>query len=367
MLVCRVRAVAQLYCAGLLLLSNVAFASEIRLPDGFRLSVYADTVPGARQMASGNDGTVFVGTRRQGRVYALVDSDGDFRADQRFVVANGLRLPTGVAFRNGSLYVAALDRILRFDRIEQRLKEPPLPVIVIDNLPSETHHGSRYIAFGPDGFLYLSVGAPCNVCQSADPRFGTILRVDVANATTEIFAEGVRNSVGFDWHPVSNAMWFTDNGRDWLGDDLPPDELNVAGGPGGHYGFPFVYGNNQKDPDFGGLAKGAYVAPTLTLQAHSAPLGVLFYTGEMFPKEYRNSLFVAQHGSWNRSRKVGYQVLNVQFDGDKGVSARLFASGWLSGQRVSGRPVAFLQLPDGSVLLSDDHANVIYRIDYSKN
>jgi glucose/arabinose dehydrogenase len=342
--------------------------AAISLPEGFRLSIWADGVENARQMALGSRGTVFVGTQEPGRVYAITDEDGDGRADRVRTIAEGLRLPNGVAFRNGALYVAAVNRILRYDGIEDRLEQPPAPVEVYTGFPIESHHGWRYIAFGPDSQLYVPVGAPCNICRP-DSIFATITRLRLDSTARsdslgpEVFARGVRNSVGFAWHPDSRELWFTDNGRDFLGDDLPPDELNHAPAAGLHFGFPFCHGRAGRDPEFAGERDcEEFTPPAVEFDAHVAPLGVLFYTGEMFPPEYRGQLLVAEHGSWNRTSPQGYRLTLVRFREGRAEGREVFADGWLRRGRVLGRPVALLQLPDGSVLVSDDRAGVIYRL-----
>jgi glucose/arabinose dehydrogenase len=335
---------------------------HIRLPAGFRITIYADPVPGARSMVLGDDGTLFVGSRRQGQVYAVTDTNGDHKADEVRIIARGLYMPNGVAFRNGSLYVAEVSRILRFDRIETRLDHPPRPVVINDTLPDKAHHGWRYLAFGPDGWLYVSIGAPCNVCN----EYGQIIRMRADGSGRQVYARGVRNSVGFDWHPDNGELWFTDNGRDWLGDDSPPDELNRAERPGLHFGFPYCHGGDIADPQFGEQrACSEFTPPEVRFGAHVAPLGIRFYDGTLFPENYRGQALVAQHGSWNRSQKVGYRIMRVDTRPGRARETSVFAEGWLqAGEKVSGRPVDLLVMPDGALLVSDDHAGRIYRISY---
>jgi glucose/arabinose dehydrogenase len=336
----------------------------IQLPPGFEITLFAEGVENARQLALGDQGTVFAGSRDAGKVHAVVDRDGDHRAERVLRVAEGLEMPSGLEFRQGSLYVAALDRILRYDDIEQRLEQPPEPVLVSAAFPDKSHHGWKYLRFGPDGLLYVPVGAPCNICD--EPGFAEIRRIRADGAGMETFARGVRNSVGLAFHPDSGELWFTDNGRDMLGDDLPGDELNHAPAAGAHFGYPYCHQGDTPDPEFGaGKSCADYAPPALTLGAHVAPLGLAFYTGEMFPETYRKQLFVARHGSWNRSAKVGYDVLLVRFD-DAGrvAGSEVFASGWLQGEDNWGRPSDVLQMPDGSLLVADDQAGVIYRISY---
>lgn len=361
-----IRFVAAFAAAGFVFpcIEAVAFSTaDLQVPDGFSVTIYADDVPNARQMALGASGTLFVGSRSAGRVYAVIDADGDLRAERVIVIAEDLFMPSGVAFRDGSLFVAEVHRVLRFDRIEQQLKNPPAPVVVSDVLPAREHHGWKFIAFGPDGRLYVPVGAPCNVCEVEAP-FGTILRMQADGSELEVFASGIRNSVGFDWHPRTGALWFSDNGRDWLGDDSPPCELNHAPRPGMHFGFPYVHGGDIRDPEFGaGRDPASFTPPARRLGAHVAPLGIEFYRGAQFPAEYKGALFVAEHGSWNRSRKSGYRVMVARLAEDGSVAAYTpFITGWLRGQAHSGRPVDFETLPDGSMLVSDDHRGAIYRV-----
>jgi len=340
---------------------------KIRMPAGFKIQVYAE-VDNARSMVMSPSGTLFVGNRNGDKVYAVKDTDGDYKADKKWIITSGKNMPNGVAFRDGDLYVAEVSRILKFPNIESRLNNPPQPVIVNDNYPDKTHHGWKYIAFGPDGKLYVPVGAPCNICES-DEIFATITRINADGSGREIFARGVRNTVGFTWHPETKEMWFTDNGRDMMGDDLPPCELNYAPRAGMNFGYPYCHGGTIKDPEFGNKKPcSTFVAPAQNLGPHTAPLGLKFYTGSMFPAQYKNQLFIAEHGSWNRSKKIGYRVSLVRVENNsKAVSYETFADGWMdeATQKVWGRPVDVLVLGDGSLLVSDDHANVIYRISYA--
>ena len=345
---------------------------KIKLPKGFSISVWAEDVPDARSLAMNTDGSIiFVGNRQGKNVYALKDTNGDGKADKRYTLAEGLRMPNGVAFKDGDLYVAEVSRILRFKNIEKNLEKPTYEV-VFDKYPDKAHHGWKFIAFGPDGMLYVPVGAPCNICESEE-IFASITRIDVKSSTMkpEVFAHGVRNTVGFAWHPTSKQLWFTDNGRDMMGDDLPDCELNHAPRKGMHFGYPYWHAGDVKDPEFGnkGKDKSAYTAPAAKLGAHTAPLGMRFYTGNQFPAAYKNNIILAKHGSWNRSKKSGYNLTRVVLDANqKVVKQEVFAEGWLNHetQEVWGRPVDVLQLPDGSMLVSDDMANCIYRIKYSK-
>jgi glucose/arabinose dehydrogenase len=337
----------------------------IEMPEGFAISLFA-CVPGARSMTLGGAGTVFVGTRRGGKVYAVTDRDRDGRADEVTTVARGLDTPNGVAFRGGALYVAEVSRILRFDDIEQRLADPPAPVVISDDLPRDEHHGWKFVAFGPDGKLYVPLGAPCNVCEGKDERHASILRLDPADGKMEIFARGVRNTVGFDWHPQSGVLWFTENGRDWMGDDQPPDELNRAPQAGMHFGFPYCHGNGIPDPEFGaGKACKDYTAPAIALGPHVAALGMRFYTGSRFPPPYRGRIFIAEHGSWNRKDPIGYRISMVRVEDGRALDYEVFARGWLQEGGAWGRPVDVLEMPDGALLVSDDRAGAIYRIAYA--
>jgi len=264
--------------------------------------------------------------------------------------------------------VSAVDSILRLRNIEARLNTPPRPEVVSKAWPSDTHHGWKFIAFGPDGKLYVPVGAPCNICEPDPDRYATITRLDVASGAIEVVARGVRNSVGFDWHPGSGELWFTDNGRDWLGDDAPPDELNRVSQPGQHFGYPYCHGGTIVDPEFGRDRRCAeFVPPVLNLGAHVAALGMRFYGGTQFPERYRNAVFIAEHGSWNRSRKNGYRVSVVRLQGNRAVSYEPFVSGWLADNAAWGRPADVLVMPDGSLLISDDQAGAIYRVVYRGN
>lgn len=339
---------------------------EIKLPAGFSIDVYAE-VENARSMVMSPSGVLYVGNRTEDKVYAVKDTDGDYRADKKWTIASGLNMPNGVAFKDGNLYVAEVSRVTRYDDIEARLDNPPAPVVINEDYPTETHHGWKYIAFGPDGKLYVPVGAPCNICDPEDSIFASITRINPDGSGREIFAEGIRNSVGFTWHPETEEIWFTDNGRDHLGDDVPPCELNHAPQKGLHFGYPYCHGGTIKDPEFGDKRPcSEFTKPVQNLGPHVAPLGLKFYTGDMFPSEYKNQLIIAEHGSWNRSKKNGYRLSIVKLENGNSLGYETFASGWLDeeAQKEWGRPVDVLLLPDGSLLVSDDQANVIYRITY---
>jgi glucose/arabinose dehydrogenase len=341
---------------------------KLRLPPGFRVELVTDAVPNARQMALGRSAegrsTVYVGSRSAGKVYAF-QLEGD-RAGPVRTIASGLEMPSGVAWRDGSLYVAEVSKILRFDGIDDRLAQPPAAAIVTDKLPSERHHGWKFIAFGPDGALYVPVGAPCNVCEPSE-RHAVIQRLKPDGSGLETVARGVRNSVGFDWSPVDRTLWFTDNGRDMLGDDLPSDELNRVTQAGQHFGFPYCHQGDTADPDYGARHRcSEFVAPAANLGAHVAAIGMRFYTGSQFPAAYRGNIFIAEHGSWNRSSKVGYQIARVTVDAQgRAGKPETFVDGWLQGESAWGRPADVLVLPDGSLLVSDDLAGAIYRIRYA--
>lgn len=345
----------------------------IKLPPGFSIAVYASNVPNARQMALGPNGTVFVGSRDRGngQVYALVDKEKDGTAEEVVVLAKGLLQPSGVATFQGDLYVAEVNRIIKFPQIEDTFRASPTPEVVNDDYPDDLWHGWKFIAFGPDGMLYVPVGAPCNVCEPKAEIYATITRIKPNGRGREIFAYGVRNTVGFDWHPVTKELWFTDNGRDLMGDDTPPDELNCAPKPGMHFGFPYWHGTDVRDPKFGiGRSADEFTAPRRDLGPHVAAIGMRFYTGSMFPEEYRNQIFIAEHGSWNRyppNLPTGYRVMCVKVD-DSGtaISYDVFAEGWLVHDKAWGRPADVLVMPDGALLVSDDEANCVYRIAYAK-
>lgn len=342
----------------------------ITLPAGFTIGVYAQGVKNARQMAVGSKGTVFVGSRQAGLVHALVDTNGDHKADKVHVIAKGLDQPSGVAFRDGALYVADISKIWRFDDIEAHLDAPRKPVLVTSSYPTEGHHGWKFIAFGPDGWLYVPVGAPCNICdkRSENPIFASVTRIKPDGSGREVWAHGIRNSVGFDWHPVTRGLFITSNGRDMMGDDVPPDTLSYAPKPGMDFGFPYCHAGEIPDPEFGSKrACSEFAKPAQKLGAHVASIGARFYTGTAFPAEYRNQLFIAEHGSWNRTKPVGYRITVVSMDDQARVTGyKPFAEGWLQGSEAWGRPADVQPLQDGSLLVSDDKADLIYRIAYGK-
>jgi glucose/arabinose dehydrogenase len=334
---------------------------RIKLPPGFTIELLA-RVPNAREMSLGSEGTLFVGSTT-GKVYAVTSKSGSTATVR--TVATGLSEPVGVAFRDGALYVSAVSRIFRFDDIEHRIDHPPAPVVVTDKFPTETQHGWKFIAFGPDGKLYVPVGAPCNICEPDPNRYAIIARMNPDGSGLEVFARGLRNSVGFDWDPRTRELWFTNNGRDYLGDDAPPDTLNHAPKPGLNFGYPYCHAGTVSDPEFGRKhACSEFAPPAQNLGPHVASLGMRFYTGTQFPAAYRNQIFIAEHGSWNRSRKVGYRVTLVRLEGNRAVAYEPFATGWLQGESAWGRPADVLVAKDGSLLISDDTAGAIYRVSY---
>jgi glucose/arabinose dehydrogenase len=336
---------------------------KIKLPPGFSIEVWAE-VPNARELALGKNGTVFAGSSSAGDVYAITEREG--RREVK-TIASGLSLPIGVAFKDGALYVSAINRILRFDEIEGKLHQPGKPTVIFDGFPMEKHHGGKFMAFGPDGLLYIPVGAPCNICEPDPHKFALISRMKPDGTGHEVFAQGIRNTVGFDWHPETKELWFTDNGRDWMGDNIPPDELNRAPRKGMHFGYPYCHAGDILDPKYGAKRDCSKSTPPVAkFEPHVATLGMRFYTGKMFPAEYRNNIFVAEHGSWNRRNKIGYQVVVVRLNGNKVIKQEVFAEGWLEQENAWGRPVDVLVMPDGALLVSDDYAGVIYRISYKK-
>ena len=343
---------------------------RLNLPEGFTIEVYAEGLEGARSMAMGADGTLFVGTRNEGNVYAVKDTNGDYRADESYVIATDLEQPNGVTFKDGALYVAAVSRLFKYPNIEQQLDNPQEPELIYEDYPGNFHHGWKYIAFGPDDKLYVPVGAPCNICDSTsvDERFATITRMNADGSNREIVARGVRNTVGFTWHPETKELYFTDNGRDMMGDDIPPCELNKVTEVGQHFGYPFCHGGTIADPEFGDQHPCSnFVPPVQNLGPHVAPLAVKFDTGPMFPENYKGHAFIAEHGSWNRSKKIGYRVMLVKLDANgNATSYEPFIDGWLDdeSQEAFGRPVDLLFLQDGSLLISDDVGNAIYRVTY---
>lgn len=342
---------------------------RLSLPSGFQIEVFG-RVENARQIIQGDKGTFFVSNRSGGSVYALRDINGDFKADEIYKLATGLTMPNGVAYKDGALYVAEVSKLWRYDNIEENLSNPPKPKLIYDDYPTDRHHGWKYIAFGPDGKLYIPVGAPCNICESKDERYASITRMDPDGTNREVFVHGVRNTVGFSWHPETGEMWFTDNGRDMLGDDIPPCELNRVSEKGQHFGYPYCHGGTIKDPEFGDkFPCEDFVAPAQQLGPHVAPLGLRFYTGDMFPANFKNQIFIAEHGSWNRSPEsghTGHRITTVKEVNGTGTTYEVFMEGFLNKEtnQAWGRPVDVLVLSDGSMLVTDDLSGTIYRITY---
>ena len=350
---------------------------RLTAPAGFTITKLPFSVPKARQLALTENGTLIVGSRKSGNVYAIPNA---LTAANPKVITlfSDLNEPSGLALANGDLYIAAVSRVLRVNDIEDHLKANPEFDVVTDTLPKKAHHGWKYIKFGEDGMLYVPVGAPCNICLSEDKRFATMLRMDPTTGATEIIAEGLRNVVGFAWHPESKDLWVSNNGRDILGDDIPADELNVIPAKNTkalHFGYPFVHSNNAseapgiiKDPKFGDHADAAkydFKPAAVRIQAHSAPIGMTFYTGAQFPAQYKNALFVAERGSWNRSSKVGYQLTVMTMDAAGKPIYEPFIHGWLEGEEAWGRPNDVLQTKEGHLLVSDDTAGAVYLVRYN--
>lgn len=342
------------------------YVKKIHLPPGFQIDLYVENVENARSMTLGQKGTLFVGTRKAGKVYAVVDQNKDGKAEKVLTIASGLNTPNGVAFYQGDLYVAEINRILRLPKIEDNLNNPPKPIVVYDKYPKDKWHGWKFIRFGPDKKLYVPVGAPCNTCERKEDIYASITRINPDGSQFEIFAKGIRNTVGFDWHPDTKELWFTENGRDEMGDDIPPEEVNYAPKAGLHFGFPYFYGKSLEDKSYKPTISMNNTQPAaIEMQAHTAPLGMRFYIGTAFPKDYHHQIFLAHHGSWNRSKPIGYKVSMVKLDGNRAVSNEDFATGWLIDNKYWGRPVDVQVMPDGALLVSDDFANCIYRISYT--
>ncbi|UFN48050.1 PQQ-dependent sugar dehydrogenase [Roseomonas sp. OT10] len=333
--------------------------ARLRVPDGFRVELWASGMPGARMMARGEDGTIYVGTRTIGRVYAVQEEGGQRR---HRILAQRLDQPNGVAVRDGALYVIAINRVLRFDNVASGTTAEPVDLTAAFALPTEAHHGWKFAAFGPDGKLYMNVGAPCNTCDIDENRHALILRYNPDGSGREVVARGIRNSVGFDWQPGSNVLYATNNGRDWAGEDAPQDTLHRLEPVGQHHGFPFCSGNGWQDPEHAQRRCSEFPPPVAELGPHAAALGMRFYTGTAFPEAWRGRAFVARHGSWNREQKAGYDVVTVRIGPDgKGV-VEPFLTGLLEGNQFHGRPTDVLMLPDGSMLVSDEQNGAIYRV-----
>lgn len=340
----------------------------LKLPKGFRIAVYADKVDTARSMTVSDSGIVYVGSRKAGKIYALVDENKDGVAEKVVTVAEGLQNPIGVTMLNGALYVAEIARIIRFDGIDKTYAAKPAYKVVKNDLPKDTWHGEKFIKAGPDGKIYVPVGAPCNTCDKEGEVYAKLWRMNPDGSGWEEYARGIRNTVGFAWHPQTKDLWFTDNGPDEMGDNTPSCELNVAPKAGLHFGFPYCHGGVFPDPKFGKANScEQYVAPVAQLGPHVAPLGLAFYTGTQFPQAYRNQVFIAEHGSWNRENKIGYQISLVTLYGNKAVSKTTFIEGFLQrDEKVIGRPVDLAVMADGALLISDDYAGKVYRVTYQK-
>jgi len=339
---------------------------QLTLPAGFKIEFYAKNVENARQMALSKSGVLYVGSRKAGKVYALLDENKDGQAEKRWLVAEGLKLPSGIAWKDGNLYVAEVDKILIFPNIDKNLAAPKSEIF-LSGLPKESHHGWKFLRFSPEGELVFPVGAPCNICEAPTEKHARIFSTNMKTKALTELAKGVRNSVGFDFHPDSGELWFSDNGRDMMGDDIPNCEINRVVKKGAHFGFPYFHAGNIRDPEFGvGKIEQDYVAPALKLDAHVAPLGIHFYSGKQFPVSYKKQLFVAEHGSWNRSKKSGYKVGVITLEDSEVVKYEPFITGFMQQEKTYGRPVAMLELDDGSLLISDDYANVIYRVTYAR-
>ena len=357
------------FFSALLSMNIFANIEMLKLDPGFKISIFASDLDQPRQMIESKNGTIFIG-ERSGQIIALIDSDGNGQADSKRVIADDLTYSTGVSIFEGDLYFSEISKIWKIQDIENWLQKNssgfPEKILVTQDLPEDKWHGWKWLQHNAEGDIYTNVGAPCNICLSENPQYASIIRLSDDN--WEYVARGVRNSVGFDFHPETNKLYFGDNGRDWLGDDSPACELNRVDEDGLFYGFPYQHALNVKDPEYGDLESGYdYVDPILELGAHVAPTGLAFYDGEMFPKQYKNNIFITLHGSWNRSKKVGYKVIRVVLDGEGDVvDTKDFISGWLDGETVLGRPAAPLIISDGSLLISDDKANVIYRITYKQ-
>ena len=335
---------------------------KVKLPPGFKISVWADGLHNARSMAWGSRGTLFVGSRVAGTVYAVVDRGATREVK---VVAKGLSQPSGVAFRDGALYVAEIPRLLKYENIEASLDSPPAPKVLYE-FPKEAHHNWRFLIFGPDGKLYFNMGAPCNICMPPDTH-ANVSRINPDGTGFEYWSHGVRNSVGADFHPVTREIYFTSHGRDWMGDDIPSDTLHHAPRQGLNFGWPYCHQGDIVDPDFGkGRSCSEFAPPLLKLGPHVAPIGTRFYTGSQFPPEYRNRLFIALKGSWNRTTKTGYKVMTVDLRPGQPPRYEVFGDWLLPGDKFVGRPTYIEWMADGSMLLSDDLHGAIYRITYQR-
>lgn len=344
---------------------------KLILPDGFSISVYA-RVNNPRQMTLGDDGTVYVGSRNSagGRIHAVLNPGNEATASEVVTIVKGLKTPSGLTYKDGDLYVGAISKIYRFNDIAANIRTGADPEIIIDTLPTKTHHGWKFLEFGPDGLLYIPIGAPCNICEP-DEVFASIHRMDVnsTDKSLEHVAHGVRNSVGFDWDPATGDLWFTDNGRDAMGDEMPADELNHVTEIGQHFGYPYIHQGDTPDPEFGkGKNPADYTPPAQKLAPHAGAIGMAFYKGDMFPASFKNNIIIAEHGSWNRTKAAGHtghMLTLVTVKDGEAVKYEPFITGWLQNNKAWGRPADVLELKDGSLLIADDKANAIYRVNYN--
>ncbi len=340
--------------------------TKLHVPDGFKVEVYASGVGNARSMRLGDKGTLFVGSRVLDKVYAVTSENGVKTVK---IIASGLHRPNGVAFHDGSLYVAELSKIWRFDNIEANLDHPPKPVLIYDDLPKDEAHGWKFISIGPDNKLYVPIGSPGNITMPPSTH-AQIRRMDLDGKNVEMVATGVRNSVGFDWSPITKDLYFTNNGRDWVSEDIPNDTLHrvsASAKTAPNFGFPYCHQGNFTDPEYGwGHSCDEFAKPIALMGPHTATLGMRFYTGSMFPASYKNAIFVARHGSWNRTKKLGGDVVVVKLKDDGSVeSVEPFLTGFLENNKYNGRPVDVQQMPDGSLLVSDDWNGAIWRVTYA--
>jgi glucose/arabinose dehydrogenase len=338
---------------------------KLKVPAGFKVEVYQSGVLDARGLRRGDKGTIFVSSLFvAGKIYAITEKNG--KRELKTILSD-LELPSGIEFRKGALYVATPKKIMRYDNIEDNLDKPPQPTVIYDKLPGDVPHGWKFLRFGPDDKLYVPIGAPCNICNPGETH-AQIFRINADGSSPEVIARGVRNTVGFDFHPKTKELWFTDNQRDWLAEDFPLDELNRLKNPGkDHFGYPYCHSGTMVDPEFGwGKSCADYVKPAALLGAHMAPLGMRFYTGKMFPAKYRGAIFIARHGPWNRTTKDADVSVAYLDNNSRVTKVEPFLTGWAKDNQYLGRPVDLLTLPDGSMLVSDDHAGAVYRVSYGK-
>ncbi|MBV8837939.1 MAG: PQQ-dependent sugar dehydrogenase [Alphaproteobacteria bacterium] len=338
-------------------------AAALKLAKGFNIEVYASGVANAREMREGDKGTIFVGSRLIDKVHAIVNQNGKREVK---VLVSGLYRPNGLAIHDGTLYIAELSKVSKIEKVEDHIDDSPKPVVIYDNLPKDEAHGWKFIGIGPDNKLYVPVGQPCNNCIPSDAH-GQIRRINLDGSGAEVVARGVRNTVGFDWHPVTKQLYFTDNGRDWASEDVPEDELNRVTKVGEHFGSPYCYQGDFPDPEFGwGHSCSEFTPPVAKMGPHSASLGMRFYTGNMFPAKYKNAIFVARHGSWNRTKKFGGDIVAVFLNKDGTVkNMETIVTGFIGpDNNYIGRPDDVLVLKDGSLLISDDFNGAVYRLTY---